>query len=414
MTDVVYIVLAGLIVAGLAGSALTKSWRTERQSIDHYEEVLHRLGDLQSRANPPQSESVEPPSVMGAVHPIKSESPQSESPPVPPIHGPMVLPARSRFYASSADRLAAAGRVHPPAPKSHAPAAPRATPSDRPARPDPEQPAVPPLSAREPASEPPVHQGIPELVSRHSRGENVGPEEVHSPAPPLVFGDDLLSGPLPVIDPLLERPGRGLALGTKSAVISRSRPATRSLTGRGGGGRHMHRPARRTRSGGASNRTLAATAIVGFGLVVVVALLLSNTLFPSTGPVPVKQRSGQSPGPVISRPTPTTAPGPLTATSSNSFGSSYSVPASSFEVTLSASGPCWVETGPSSGGPYTYVSTLTDGQQHTAVASGGSLWIRLGDPVNVSVTISGPGLSSRTVDVPAQPGQPFNLTFSDQ
>jgi hypothetical protein len=60
------------------------------------------------------------------------------------------------------------------------------------------------------------------------------------------------------------------------------------------------------------------------------------------------------------------------------------------------------------------VSTLTDGQQHTAVASGGSLWIRLGDPVNVSVTISGPGLSSRKVDVPAQPGQPFNLTFSDQ
>jgi hypothetical protein len=77
-------------------------------------------------------------------------------------------------------------------------------------------------------------------------------------------------------------------------------------------------------------------------------------------------------------------------------------------VELAATGPCWIRARSGATGPVLTETTLGPGQTASIPLQDG-LWIRLGDPANVTIAIGG-----QPVTLPGQPGQPLNLVFSRQ
>lgn len=89
---------------------------------------------------------------------------------------------------------------------------------------------------------------------------------------------------------------------------------------------------------------------------------------------------------------------------SNSVGVSVYQLSGPAKITLSASGPCWVEI--KSGGdtgPTVYEATLQSGQT-TSVT--GPVWVRLGNPTEVAITVAGEKLSP-----PVTAAVPYDLVF---
>jgi hypothetical protein len=68
----------------------------------------------------------------------------------------------------------------------------------------------------------------------------------------------------------------------------------------------------------------------------------------------------------------------------------YSVPSSSYTLTLSASsaGACWVGVQQSSSGPYLWMDTLSPGATTTYKATG-PIFVRIGNPKVLSVAVNG-------------------------
>ena len=106
------------------------------------------------------------------------------------------------------------------------------------------------------------------------------------------------------------------------------------------------------------------------------------------------------------RTTTTAPPSVLVPRSSTAAGADYVVAKAPFSVQVDTTGSCWMEVGPSSGGPFGFVGTVPAGQQKVFPASSG-LWIRLGAPANVTVTVDGTPLR-----LTAPGSAPFNLTIS--
>lgn len=161
------------------------------------------------------------------------------------------------------------------------------------------------------------------------------------------------------------------------------------------------------------HRVLAAAAgliVVAGGAAVGVQQLggpgASSTRVHAAAPVPAGG-SGRPTSPSTSRSAPTTtAPPALAATSTTATEAVYTVTAGSVHVSLSASAPCWVElrTG-SPSGPVAYEGTLPAGANQT-FSAGGGLWMRLGDPAGVQVTING-----AVVSLPAA-ANPYDITVT--
>lgn len=75
-------------------------------------------------------------------------------------------------------------------------------------------------------------------------------------------------------------------------------------------------------------------------------------------------------------------------------------------VVLSAARDCWTEVAATPDGRVLSEGTLDQGQVKSIPADG-SLWLRLGAPKNVSVTLNG-----SMVQLPQSVGSPYDLTFS--
>ncbi|HEX5267057.1 MAG TPA: DUF4115 domain-containing protein [Acidimicrobiales bacterium] len=104
--------------------------------------------------------------------------------------------------------------------------------------------------------------------------------------------------------------------------------------------------------------------------------------------------------------TSTPAPAVLVPRSSSATGADYVVTTASFSVQVSTTGTCWMEVGPSATGPFSFVGTVPAGQQKVFPASN-QLWVRLGAPANVTVSVGGTPLQ-----LSAAGSAPYNLTIS--
>lgn len=93
---------------------------------------------------------------------------------------------------------------------------------------------------------------------------------------------------------------------------------------------------------------------------------------------------------------------PVTASTTEA---TYDVPGAPYSVTLSASGPCWVEAVDVATGQVQWEGTMEAGQTQTVPATAG-LFLRLGNTPDVTVTEGG-----QTVQLPAGYATVFNLTF---
>ncbi len=91
--------------------------------------------------------------------------------------------------------------------------------------------------------------------------------------------------------------------------------------------------------------------------------------------------------------------------SSDARGARFAVSPSPFTLTMVAKGSCWVQVRQGDGGPVVFAATLQAGQTKT-VDGTGNLWLRLGNPGNVALTIGG-----RQVSMSVAPGTPYNVVF---
>jgi hypothetical protein len=104
-------------------------------------------------------------------------------------------------------------------------------------------------------------------------------------------------------------------------------------------------------------------------------------------------------------PTTTTVPAPTFVAAASGEGlASYTVDAASVDLTLLASGRCWVELrAGSENGPVIFAGILAPGDHRTFREPAG-LWLRLGYPNGVAIQING-----STVGLPAT-SSPFDVS----
>jgi Domain of unknown function (DUF4115) len=124
---------------------------------------------------------------------------------------------------------------------------------------------------------------------------------------------------------------------------------------------------------------------------------------PPRADVPAHRAAARSSGPATTTPAPAPTPTPILVTSASGY-SEYRIsgPAT---ISISAVGTCWVEirqAGPS--GQVLFEGDLDAGDTHAAA---GSIWIRLGNPSQVTVSVNGAVISPPSLVA----GEPYNLEF---
>jgi hypothetical protein len=150
-------------------------------------------------------------------------------------------------------------------------------------------------------------------------------------------------------------------------------------------------------------------AAVAVAAVVVVSLELGGGSSPSkaaNGKPGSSNTTTSSSAPTTSSSTSTTVPSSITPVTVNASDVSYRAPATSYSITFTVSGPCWIGVEPSPDGPWVWEGTLDAGQQKVYAASGTSI-IRVGAPAYLKVAVDG-----ISVQLPASNTQPYNITFS--
>ncbi len=171
--------------------------------------------------------------------------------------------------------------------------------------------------------------------------------------------------------------------------------------------------ARPRSSSGRRYKTLGAVAaglaVIGLGVGFGVGFGLSGSPSVSVHS-PHASLAAKSPGSQTSVPsTPPSAATQTTVTqlSTGSGSATYQVSSSKLTLALMVTGPCWVEAKPSA----TSFTTLYQGVLQAGVAktlkARGSIWVRLGDPGNVQVSLDG-----AAVHLPVSGATPFNLSFA--
>jgi hypothetical protein len=388
---IVAVVVTALLIARLAWRAV---W-SEKRSIDHHEHAMEVLRDLSSRAG---SDGLG--ASKGAA---KGKEPKPHVYPGqgarrPPAAGPARAPAAGSHQAA-AERSRAGGMTGSVEPKDlvggraagrhpapgRAPGPERAPVSEG-QRETPEAPSKPPIVfiADDLAVEaPPASRRPAGAVPGRGRG---GPG---TPPPPAA--DEAGWRSPPGEDAALAAAADERPAVVGAAVAGRLLKSFRSL-----GHAREYRP-RFGLAVGLAAIVLAAAAIAG--------VLVSTRPFSASEQHQLTRtsQSHKHPGQL---PPPTTQ-AVVTAVSSDNLGAQYKAPAGNFTVVVTASAPCWTEVAATSGGTILSEQTLTQGQVKTIPANS-SLWVRLGDPSNVKVTMNG-----MVVQLPPSvDGSPYNLTFS--
>lgn len=125
---------------------------------------------------------------------------------------------------------------------------------------------------------------------------------------------------------------------------------------------------------------------------------------------PARVASGASTGQAGAHPTPPPHPAPpaptVVATSASAGYATYTVNATTLEVSLTTTNPCWLELhNGTSSGPLVYEGTLPAGaSQSFHVAA--PIWLRLGDPAGTKLVIDGAPLALPTT------GDPFDVAVT--
>ena len=175
---------------------------------------------------------------------------------------------------------------------------------------------------------------------------------------------------------------------------------------------------RTTGRGRPAGPVLTATAVIAVMALIALAvgrLVVGSPSTPRTSSPPTTQatRPAGKRAPAhathAARATPrasTPAPTILVPRSSSATGAAYVVTTASFSVQVNTTGSCWMEVGPTAAGPFGFVGTVPAGQQKVFAASN-QLWVRLGAPANVTVSVNG-----TPVQLTAPGSAPFNLTIS--
>ncbi len=355
--------LAVPLVIGIAASVTRRIWWDRRAAVRHRQaiEVLGRITKEQAEA-------------AGAVHgPSRTHSNLRVIPTGVPE--PLRPPPRRRVTPS---REHSSGPAEPPA------AAPPVVPGGLPSRLPPAVP--PPVTSRRvtpPSAAAPVAKAGPVASGRRGRAGDNGAAGVGT----WVAGNGAKAdGGQP------EKGHRATLFfddtppdGTTAARPSQPRVASSR-------GRHV-RPRRCPPVMAAS--AVAAIVLLGGG-VTAWAALRSGGAKPaaSHSTTPLVSVRPPSTTPVTQAAPPTTSLPPVTGPVAQSVSGQtvwvYRVPAAA-RLVLQASGPCWVQARQNdSRGPTVYMATLAPGQ---ATSLSAPVWIRLGFPGNVALTVNGAAVS---------------------
>jgi hypothetical protein len=224
--------------------------------------------------------------------------------------------------------------------------------------------------------------------------ETVVPAAVEPPPNRPLLHFDALATPPPRPEPEAETVGSGLGLAPVGGRRPRRRVRARRTRPKW---RRSHRPAWRL-------------LVVGVLVVMVVAggtvgvLVLGGDHDRASPP---SHPASRAVAPPASTPAPATTlappPGPALVTTSAGY-SEYRLSGPT-TIVLTASGTCWVQIrqdGPT--GSVLYQGDLYAGQTHPA---NGPLWLRLGNPTQVTITVNGAALSPPSLVA----GEPYNLQF---
>lgn len=290
------------------------------------------------------------------------------------------------------------------------------------------------VDGRPPAARPSWHAPREDpLPSRFERARQMAQHAALDDAPRIVITDDSVVGiPDPVVgipdpEPAFPAPPEPVRPNVViDALSGEDHPAVdpadsiNSLDNRseeGGGG--TGRPTPMTPPHGRARVVLALAAgllVVAGGAGVAVTELhpfshTSSHQASSGTPGPSGAGGGRSGGPApaaapTTTPTASSVPPALTATSSTSTDAIYTVTGGQLQLSLTASGPCWVELRSGSPtGPVVYEGTIQAGSSQDFSAGGGA-WLRLGDPGGVQLRINGSPVQLPSV------ANPFNVTVS--
>jgi hypothetical protein len=208
--------------------------------------------------------------------------------------------------------------------------------------------------------------------------------------------------------------GSGGGHGAEAPTPARAAQAVRELIAHP----ELHGPVRSRSMPGARRRprpgtpvTWTVAAVVVIAVVTGVALAVGpahsaarRTAPPLTSAPPVTHLSATRPSSShrASSPPPPAALDPVT---SSTTSATYDLPASPGPLTLSASGPCWVQASVPSTGQVLWTGTLQSGQSQTIASTAGAL-LRLGDASNVRVSVG-----SEQVHLPSGFALVFDMTF---
>ena len=154
--------------------------------------------------------------------------------------------------------------------------------------------------------------------------------------------------------------------------------------------------------------TVAAAVVVAVVTAVALAMGPSRPSRSSAPPVtnapPVRHLSATKPSASHRSSTPP-PPAALDPVTSSTTSATYDLPPSPAALTLTASGPCWVQATVPSSGQVLWTGTLQAGHSQTIPVVSGAL-LRLGDASNVLVAVG-----SEQVHLPSRYALVFDLTF---
>jgi hypothetical protein len=237
------------------------------------------------------------------------------------------------------------------------------------------------------------------VPSRPEAGEDVGP----------VRTTPRSSRPLPPPAPRRDAPGSGASLVFEDAVPPghHAPEAATSLSRMDRAQRHaLHSMNRRPRRG-LWVTALVVAALVAFGVLALVGSHRSPSKGASATTVTTASAGHTSPttrGPSHHRTTATSAPAQIVAVSSTAATALYPVNTSAYRLTITASGPCWVDATSASDGTTLWTGTMQAGQVQQIQATG-TAKVELG---TLAVALDVDGVP---VVIPSTVRSPFVLTF---
>jgi hypothetical protein len=361
------VLVAIILLAVGCAAALTRLRLADRRSVAAHHRALETMGRLVAQ-HPAGEAAATPEPPTGQAHVRLVDNADPTGPPVlPPLRArPRLRSRQPAEYRSWDDVVPVAAEFYPGEPVA---------------------PAAADLYPGEPAA--------PAAAGRYQE-EPVPPAPVEpAPSRPRLHFD-ALAAPPPGPDAKKEKETVGAGLGPPPVSARRPRRRIRARRPRPRWGRNR-RPAWRFLVVGVLVVLLAAAGTVG-------TLILRGDHGGASPPSHPPPRAASGPAPAPS-PATTVAPPPAPVLVTTSAGYSEYRLAGPATIVLAASGTCWVQIRQDGrAGPVLFQGDLYAGQTRPAH---GPIWLRLGNPTQVTITVNGAALSPPSLVA----GEPYNLQF---